>query len=64
MVYIDDNFGHYDIESQEDIEFYRDVQRRSVEKECKGCYRTVSILPEYAYCNDCATKIEHGMDIG
>ena len=63
--YIDDNFGHWDdMHDDENVEFYRDVQSRSVEKKCMGCERTVRILPHYAYCNDCADKIERGMDLG
>lgn len=61
--YIDDNFGHYDIDSDDDIEFYFQVQRESIMKECHGCGRQVKLRPEYAYCNSCADKIEHGWDI-
>ena len=60
--YYDDNFGHYDIESEEDVEFYFNVQKRSVRKRCDGCGDIVKILPEYGYCNSCATKREQGMD--
>jgi hypothetical protein len=62
--YYDNNFGHYDIESDEDVEFYNQVQAESVEKECRGCERTVRLRPGYAYCNSCADKRERGMDIG
>lgn len=62
--YYDDNYGHWDME--EDIEdmkaFYNQVQRTNVRKKCQGCGRMVSIQPHYAYCNDCATKIENGID--
>jgi len=62
--YIDDNFGVYQhMDDEEDVAFYRDVQRRSVAKKCKGCGRTVKILPEYAYCNECATRLENGQDL-
>jgi hypothetical protein len=60
--YIDDNFGTYDIESEEDVEFYFETQRASVRKKCRGCGRMVKIKPEYAYCNGCATKREQGGD--
>ena len=60
--YYDDNFGHYRIEEPEDIDFYHDVQKRSVVKRCEGCNQKVKILPEYAYCDSCATKIEQGWD--
>lgn len=63
-IYYDDNFGHYDIESDEDVEFYFQMQARSVEKTCQGCGRTVKIDPKYAYCNTCADKLERGMDLG
>lgn len=58
----DDNFGHYEIESQDDVDFYFEVQKKSVRKRCKGCGEMVKILPHYAYCNDCATKREQGWD--
>lgn len=61
--YYDDNFGRYEIESEEDIEFYHQVQRESVRKKCQGCGRTVKLRPDYGYCNSCADKIEHGWDI-
>jgi uncharacterized OB-fold protein len=60
--YIDDNFGTWDMRDEDDVAFYRDVQRRSVKKKCQGCGRSVKILPDYAYCDSCATKIECGMD--
>ena len=61
--YYDDNFGFYEIETEEDIAHYHYVQSVSVRKKCKGCKRTVKIKPEYAYCNSCATKIEQGWDL-
>ena len=48
---------------EDDIEFYFDVQRQSVEQRCKGCGQMVKIMPQYAYCDSCATKLEHGMDL-
>ena len=62
--YYDDNFGCYEIESEDDIRFYKQVQRESRPKKCKGCGRTVRLRPDYAYCDSCATKIERGMDLG
>lgn len=61
--YYDDNFGHWDIEDEEDLEFYRRLQETNVEKECAGCGRTVRIQPHYDVCDSCATKREFGMDI-
>ena len=62
--YYDDNFGHWDDMDDPDMQdFYFDVQRRSVTKECQGCGRTVRILPDYAYCDSCANKIEAGYDL-
>ena len=61
--YYDDNFGHWEIESQEDLDFYRQVQKENVEKECQGCGRIVKIRPDYAYCNNCADKLERGGDL-
>lgn len=61
--YYDDNFGHYEIDSQDDIDFYHATQRKSRRKKCQGCGRMVKILPEYAYCDSCATKREQGWDI-
>ena len=58
--YFDDNFGHWDMEDEDDRRFYDDVQRRSVEKKCVCCGRMVSILPQYDKCNACADEIENG----
>jgi rRNA maturation endonuclease Nob1 len=62
--YYDDNYGHYDIESDDDVEFYHKMQARSIQKKCSGCGRMVKIKKEYAYCNRCADKIERGEDVG
>jgi hypothetical protein len=61
--YYDDNFGHYEIESEEDVEFYFSVQAQSMEKTCEGCGRRVKLMPQYGYCNECAAKRERGWDI-
>lgn len=61
--YSDDNFGTYEIEDEEDLEFYRDVQKNSRWTECKGCGRRVKLLPDYGYCDSCATKRERGLDV-
>jgi len=61
--FIDDNFGTYDIEDEGDVDFYHDVQCRSVLKHCAGCGRKVKLLPEYSYCDSCATRIERGFDL-
>lgn len=61
--YYDDNFGHYEIESQEDIDFYFEMQRQSVLKKCEGCGRKVRLKPDYGYCNSCATILERGGDL-
>jgi len=59
-MYYDDNFGAYDIDCEEDIEFYHQMQEESVEKECGMCGRTVRLRPDYWCCNSCADKIERG----
>jgi hypothetical protein len=62
--YYDDNFGFYDIQDEDDIAFYHEMQRISVRKKCQGCGRMVKIKPDYAYCNSCATRLEQGGDLG
>lgn len=62
--YYDDNFGCYDIQDEDDIEFYNSMQRKSRRKKCQGCGRMVKISPDYAYCNSCADIMERGGDIG
>jgi len=61
--YYDENFGHYEIEDENDVEFYHRVQAESRPTECQGCGRTVNLRPGYGYCNSCATKREQGWDI-
>jgi len=64
MTYYDDNFGHWDeMDDPDNREYYNYVQRVSVDKECDGCGRIVRILPNYGYCDSCATARERGMDI-
>jgi hypothetical protein len=60
--YYDDNFGHYNIESEDDIEFFHHMQSESEWKECAQCERKVFISYRYAICNDCADKKERGME--
>ena len=60
--YYDDNFGHWDIEDEDDLEFYHQVQEESVEKECQGCGGIFKLRPDYGYCNSCADKRERGWD--
>lgn len=64
--YYDDNFGKWNMgdDPEEMKDFYDEVQRDSIEKECKGCGRTVKIRRQYAYCNSCADKIERGIPVG
>jgi hypothetical protein len=61
--YYDDNYGWYDIQDQDDVDFYFRTQRESVEKVCRGCGSTVRIRPDYAYCTNCADRIEGGQDL-
>ena len=62
--YYDDNFGHWDdMDEPGNQAFYRYVQKSSVRKKCRGCGRMVKIMPQYAYCDSCATKREQGWDI-
>lgn len=62
--YYDDNFGHWDgMDDPDMVDFYHDVQKRTVEKVCEGCGRKVMLLPQYGYCDSCATKREQGWDI-
>lgn len=58
----DDNFGAWEIDGPEDVEFYKQVQRESRQKTCQGCGRTVRLRPDYGYCNSCADDIENGRD--
>ena len=60
--YYDDNYGHWDIRDQDDIDFYHETAAKSVWKKCKGCGRRVKIRPDYAICNSCADKLERGGD--
>jgi len=61
--YVDDNYGTYDIQDEDDIEFYNQVQRESVRKKCQGCGRMVRLRPDYAICDSCANKLERGGDL-
>lgn len=62
--YYDDNFGQWDDMHDPDVQdFYHRVQRESVVKTCEGCKQTVRLMPQYAYCDSCATKIERGYDL-
>ena len=64
MTLIDSNYGHYDMTEHDIEDFYREVQSRSEWKTCEGCFKRVKLLPHYHICNDCATKLENGLDLG
>ena len=64
MMY-DDNFGDYDMgeceqDREDNMAFYRDVQRNSVWKVCSICGRKVKLLPHYDKCDSCCRAIEGG----
>jgi hypothetical protein len=64
--YYDDNFGHYEMECEDEEEvlaFYHAVQDSNRPTVCQGCGGTFMLRPGYGYCNSCADKREKGMDI-
>ena len=61
--YIDDNFGVYEIRSEEDVDFYFATQKASVLKRCVDCGQMVRIKPEYECCNSCADARERGWGV-
>ena len=58
--YYDDNFGHWEIESEDDIEFYHEVQRNSVKTTCRQCGGEFMLKRGYNLCNGCADAMERG----
>ena len=60
--YFDDNFGEWDIQSEDDVTFYHEVQKTNVSKKCDRCGRMVMLQPHYSVCNSCADAIERGVD--
>ena len=57
--YYDDNFGHWNMDDDPDMkEFYFQVQKESVLKECSICGRQVKLRPEYDKCDSCCRQIE------
>lgn len=59
--YYDDNFGHWDIEDEDDVEMYHRFQRSNVAKICRTCEQEVFIQPQYDQCDRCATREEQGL---
>lgn len=59
-IFVDDNFGEWNMDEDGSEAFYFHVQGTNVEKVCEGCGRLVMIQPNYAYCNSCADKRERG----
>jgi len=59
--YYDDNFGHWDdMDDEENLSFYKQVQAESVLKTCGDCERKVMLRPDYAICNSCTDRRESG----
>lgn len=67
-IFVDDNFGVWDDmdgpDGEDNREFFKQVQRESVVKKCRGCGRKVRLRPDYDLCNSCAEKLERGGDLG
>lgn len=61
--YYDDNFGAWDIEDEDGMDFYNQVQAESVRKRCEGCGGMFKLRPEYYICNGCAETLERGGDL-
>lgn len=67
--YYDDNFGFWEgmeegnPDREDNLRFYKQVQKESRLVVCKGCDRKVRLRPGYGYCNTCADKRERGYDI-
>jgi hypothetical protein len=63
--FYDDNYGFWeDMDDPDNQAFYRETQKASVRKKCKGCGRMVKIRRDYAICNSCADRMERGGDLG
>lgn len=59
MEYYDDNFGHWeDMDDEDNVRFYHQVQKESKLKTCSICGRRVKLRPEYDKCGSCADRIE------
>ena len=60
--YYDDNFGNYNMDDDRDetVEFYHEVQKRSVWKVCSICGDKVKIMSHYDKCNSCCERMENG----
>ena len=58
--YYDDNYGWYEIDCEEDIDYYFYVQANAKEKTCAICKRKVMLMPHYNKCDSCMRKIEGG----
>lgn len=57
--YYDDNYGHWNNMDEEGmVEFYHQVQKDSVWKNCKQCGEKVKIRRNYSICNSCADMNE------
>ena len=61
-LYADDNFGTWEMEDEDDFEFYEHVQSESVWKTCDACQRRVKLRPDYGTCNRCMEVLERGGD--
>jgi len=60
--YYDDNYGHWDINDEDDLAFYKRVQKENVWKTCERCGARVKLRPDYGICNTCADAIERGFE--
>ena len=61
-IYCDDNFGCRELETEEDVEWYHQVQSESVWKKCDRCGRRVKLRKSYGTCNNCMEMLERGLD--
>jgi len=52
------SYGWVEIETDEDMEFYRSTVNDSEQKQCKNCGELVFIRRDYSSCNSCMERLE------
>jgi hypothetical protein len=52
------NFGFYDLDIEDEMEFFCHVKANSVPKKCVRCKEKVRLLPDRKMCSRCAEALE------
>jgi hypothetical protein len=59
-VLYDDNFGYWQVDDAEELEFFKHVQSQSIGRSCERCRGAVRLMAPKLLCAPCISALECG----